>query len=150
MNAAHESSESFVVRKALAADAGGIPDCLRSAFEPYRADYTPDGFSDTILSPATIRSRFREMTLFVALTPEREVIGTIGCNIVGGGEGHLRGMAVRPDHQGSGVAQRLLLAVETELRGQGCTKVTLDTTEVLKRARRFYERNGYRVSGVVR
>jgi hypothetical protein len=31
----------------------------------------------------------------------------------------------------------------------GCARLTLDTTEPLKRATRFYERNDFRPSGVV-
>jgi len=56
-------------------------------------------------------------------------------------------MAVRPAFHGQGVADRLLEAVEDELRARGCAVATLDTTEPLRRAVRFYERHGYRASG---
>jgi len=36
-----------------------------------------------------------------------------------------------------------------ELRLSGCVRITLDTTEPLERAMRFYEKNGYRRSGRV-
>jgi len=58
-------------------------------------------------------------------------------------------MGVVPACQGRGVAGQLLEAVEAELRAQGCSIATLDTTEPLRRAVRFYERNGYRASGRV-
>ena len=58
-------------------------------------------------------------------------------------------MAVRPTWQGTGVAQRLLDAALADLRARGCARVTLDTTEPLRRAIRFYERNGFRPTGVV-
>jgi GNAT superfamily N-acetyltransferase len=57
---------------------------------------------------------------------------------------------VHPRHQGRGIADRLLHAGETELRRLGCSRVTLDTTRPLECAIRFYERCGYRATGVVR
>lgn len=89
------------------------------------------------------------MSLFVAVNEDGEVVGTIGCASLVNHEGHLRGMAVLPDRQGSGLAGQLLERAESELRDLGCTRVTLDTTEPLKRAVRFYERHGYRATGRV-
>jgi GNAT superfamily N-acetyltransferase len=59
-------------------------------------------------------------------------------------------MAVRPEWQGAGVAAQLLRRVESELRERKCSRVSLDTTEPLRRAMRFYERNGYQRSGNVK
>jgi GNAT superfamily N-acetyltransferase len=121
---------------------------LRSAFEPYRALYSEEGFRDTTLDERTISVRLREMRVLLAQTDAGEVIGTVGgaakCS-----EGHIRGMAVIPEYSGSGVAQELLAAIEAELRSLGCSRVTLDTTEPLQRAMRFYERNGYSRTGNV-
>ena len=52
-------------------------------------------------------------------------------------------MAVLPEFQGLGIADGLLNAAEKELRAQGCSRVTLDTTRPLLRAMRFYTRHGY-------
>ena len=131
------------IRRATATDAGGILDCLRIAFEPYRQSYTPAGFADTVPDANGIAERLRSMSLFVAVE-NSIVIGTIGAAIA---DGHLRGMAVRPQWQGSGVARRLIDAAEAELVARGCVRVTLDTTEPLKRAARFYEKCGYRRTG---
>jgi len=139
----------FSIRKAGESDAAGILECLRSSFEPYRESYTPEGFADTVLSAETIGARLSEMTVFVAVSGSGEVIGTIGCAIAGEEEGHIRGMAVLSAWQGRGVAAELLRAAEAELRARGCARVSLDTTEPLKRAARFYEKNGYRASGRV-
>jgi ribosomal protein S18 acetylase RimI-like enzyme len=140
---------TFSIRRATNADAQGILDCLRVAFEPYRASYTPQAFADTVLTPATVHQRLAAMSAFVAVSESGEIVGTIGCNLISPDEGHIRGMAVRPDSQGSGIAKRLLDAVESELRQRGCGRVSLDTTEPLQRAIRFYEKNGYRASGKV-
>jgi len=135
------------IRKASARDADGILACLWAAFERYRTQYTPEGFADTVLDSKTIQARLREMNVLVAVA-EEQIVGTIGYGIKGE-EGHLRGMAVHPDWQGTGVAQALLRAAENELQTNGCKFVTLDTTEPLKRATRFYEKNGFSASGRV-
>jgi GNAT superfamily N-acetyltransferase len=135
------------IRRATAADAQGILGCLDLAFEPYRALYTLSGYADTVLAPATIYQRLAAMTVLVAESAAGEIVGTIGCQVAAVEEGHIRGMAVCPRWQGTGTAQRLLDAAIAELRGLHCSRVTLDTTEPLRRAMRFYQRNGFRPSG---
>lgn len=61
------------IRRATTADAGGILNCLHAAFEPYRDRYTPDAFSDTVLTPVTIQLRLAAMAVFVAVTPAGEI-----------------------------------------------------------------------------
>jgi GNAT superfamily N-acetyltransferase len=135
----------FRIGRATLDDADGILNCLRAAFEAYRTQYTPDAYEDTIMTAESVRQRIQCMTVLVARCGAGSIIGTIGA-AVHGTEGHLRGMAVAPSSQGSGVADQLLQAIEQELRAAGCTRVTLDTTVPLLRAIRFYERN---VSGTV-
>jgi GNAT superfamily N-acetyltransferase len=140
---------AFSILRATAGDAAGILECLRSAFEPYRRDYTDAAFDDTVLTGETIQRRLAEMVVFVANSSDGEIVGTIACSTLGGGEGHIRGMAVRPSWHGWGVGQKLLESAESELRERNCSRISLDTTKPLQRAIRFYERNGYRASGVV-
>ncbi len=87
------------------------------------------------------------MSIFVAISAAREIVGTIACHTVSPDEGHLRGMAVRPEWQGTGLAAALLHAAETELRNNPCKRITLDTTDPLRRAVRFYEKRGFIKSG---
>jgi ribosomal protein S18 acetylase RimI-like enzyme len=137
------------IRKANEGDSAGILECLRMAFEPYRQQYSPEAFADTTLSPDTLRNRFSTMSILVAIA-EDQVVGTVAWNIVGDREGHIRGMAVLPAWQGRGIAEQLLEAVEFELRGRSCSRITLDTTEPLRAAIRFYEKNGFRKTGKIR
>lgn len=140
----------FQIRKADADDGAAILNCLAAAFENYRNQYTAGAFADTVLGSQTIQHRLREMCVFVAVS-EGEIVGTIGCSAHGTdsnrAEGHLRGMAVLPGWQGTEVASTLLHTAEAELIKDGCTRVTLDTTEPLTRAIRFYERHGFSRSG---
>jgi N-acetylglutamate synthase-like GNAT family acetyltransferase len=140
---------SFTIRNATHKDCAGILECLRLAFAPYRESYTPEAYLDTVLTSETFRHRLSDMSVFVATGTSGEVVGTIACKILEGGEGHLRGMAVHPEWQGSGVSTCLLERAEDELRKAGCRTVTLDTTEPLKRATRFYERNGFQRTGKI-
>lgn len=141
------SHGSFTIRRAAFNDGEAILACLAAAFTPYRNSYSPAGFTDTVLDPRSVQERLREMCVFVAVS-EGNVVGTVAC-AASGEEGHLRGMAVFPDWQGSGVASALLQAAEAEIRNQRCKRVTLDTTEPLARAMRFYARHGFRLSGRV-
>ena len=142
-------ASAISIRKARLSDVEGILSCLREAFEPFRELYTREGFLDTVLTPETLAERLRTMAIFVVKDGSSTIVGTIGCNRVDAHEGHIRGMAVRSAWQGCGVAQKLLEAAESELRRQGCRRVTLDTTEPLQRAISFYKRNGYRHTGKV-
>jgi ribosomal protein S18 acetylase RimI-like enzyme len=84
----------------------------------------------------------------VATDNSRLVIGTVAYKAENG-EGHIRGVAVRPEWHGSGIARMLLDQVESDLRELHCRVITLDTTRPLQRAIRFYERNGFRATGEI-
>lgn len=138
---------SFLIRSAVQADNAGVLHCLAVAFDPYRKDYTAQAFADTVLNPAGYAERLETKHLLVAVA-ESAVVGTIA-GALNGKEGHLRGMAVLPEWKGKGVAAQLLSTMETWLKEQGCTRVTLDTTLPLKAAIRFYEKAGYFHAGKV-
>jgi ribosomal protein S18 acetylase RimI-like enzyme len=135
------------IRRASHSDAAGILDCLRAAFAEYRGDYTEGAYVDTVLTLESVEIRLSKSDVFVAIDTMKRVVGTVGCSQANEQEGHVRGMAVRPEWQGAGVATQLLQHVESELRSRKCSRVSLDTTEPLRRAMRFYERNGYQRSG---
>ena len=137
------------IRKATDEDAGDILTCLAAAFAEYRESYSPGAFRDTVLTAETIAERLREMTLFVATGESGKVVGTIACAVVSEHEGHIRGMAVVPESQGSGIARRLLMQAEAYFRERNCTRISLDTTTPLKRAILVYEKFGFSPSGKV-
>jgi GNAT superfamily N-acetyltransferase len=130
------------IRPARLDDATAILKCLGAAFAPYRMQYTPAAFADTVLSEETLPLRLQQMYVLVA-TMTGNVVGTIA----GTDKGHLRGMAVLPECHGRGVAAKLLAAIENHLRSQGCKRITLNTTLPLEPAMRFYQKNGYHRSG---
>jgi len=147
MNDGRQATRQFQIRVAQLPDAEGIAACLSAAFARHRSQYTPEAYADTVLGPDGVRRRLGEMQLFVAASGD-VVVGTIGCQTKED-QGHLRGMAVLPDWQGTGIASALLNAAELELRREGCRVITLDTTAPLVRAIQFYGRHGYSESGAV-
>jgi len=136
------------IRVATEADVEGILQCLSAAFDPYRNKYTQEGFGDTVLDRQSLQNRMQNMRILVACLRD-EIAGTIAGAVEPKGEGHLRGMAVLPRFHRTGVAEKLLEAIEDWLRDQGCSRITLDTTEPLLAAMKFYEKHGYRRSGRV-
>src|SRR5262249_61125234 len=83
---------AVAIRRATAADAQGILECLRLAFEPYRQRYTPAGFAGTVLGPATIRDRLAGLTVILASHP-RPVVGSVRWPSGSGGGGRVPGTA---------------------------------------------------------
>jgi GNAT superfamily N-acetyltransferase len=137
------------IRKSTGQDASGILACLSAAFEEYRDNYTSGAFANTVLTAETIAVRLQEMTVFVATETSGEIVGTIACSMVDTEEGHIRGMAVVPASQGTGVATRLLMQAESHFRGSNCKRISLDTTALLERAIRLYQRFGFSPSGKI-
>jgi ribosomal protein S18 acetylase RimI-like enzyme len=137
---------SIHIRKANPQDAAAIAECLTAAFAPFRAQYTPGAFADTVPGPSGVLDRMAHMTVYIAVAAKTEVAGTTACSVAHQ-VGHLRGMAVRPEWQGQNIAQQLLQQAENHLRDAGCYRITLDTTAPLERAIRFYERNRYVPTG---
>jgi ribosomal protein S18 acetylase RimI-like enzyme len=56
---------------------------------------------------------------------------------------NIHDLHVRPEHQGRGIARRLLDAVEAEARAMECCKLTLEVQENNHGARALYERVGF-------
>ena len=136
------------IREAGEDDAQSILNCLEVAFTPYRNQYTRNAFADTVVNLQMFQERMRHMHILVAVC-EGAIVGTVSGAICEHGEGHLRGMAVLPQHKGTGIAAQLLNAMERWLQQHGCTRVTLGTTLPLRAAIKFYEKHGYVQSGRV-
>jgi GNAT superfamily N-acetyltransferase len=60
---------------------------------------------------------------------------------------HLMAMWVRPDHRGTGAADALVSSVKAWATEVGATEVRLNVIESNGRARRCYERAGFRATG---
>ncbi|MFX1314404.1 MAG: GNAT family N-acetyltransferase [Promethearchaeota archaeon] len=141
--------KTYIIRRASFLDIKPIQEVLLAAFEEYRDFYSIEGFADTILSnEETARDRLNQMIVYIAIDFNGKIIGTIGWQKKRIEEGHIRGMAVHPKKQGkNSPAASLLQQVENEARSEGCKIMTLDTTEILLRAQKFYRKHGYEKTG---
>ena len=74
---------------------------------------------------------------------EGRVIGTVAVKDMGNGRAKLKRMFVLDEHQGTGVGQALLDHALTFTRENGYKEVILNTHKLMKRAHRFYEKNGF-------
>src|SRR5215510_9718682 len=119
-----QSQRSFTIRRADSNDGEAILACLAAAFAPYHNSYSAAGLADTVLDSESVQRRLRQMYVFVAVS-EGNVVGTLA-RAASGKEGHLRGMAVLPDWQGSGVAAALfrLSKLRSEIRAASVSHST--------------------------
>lgn len=143
--------DNYIIRRASIHEIIHIQEVLLAAFEEYRDFYTPEAFADTILSDEeTAKERINQTNVYIAVDQDGNIIGTIGWQKLNKEEGHIRGMAVHPKKQGiNSPATALLQQVEKEARSEGCKIMTLDTTEILQRAQKFYRENGYKRTGKI-
>ncbi|HXW67350.1 MAG TPA: GNAT family N-acetyltransferase [Thermoplasmata archaeon] len=135
------------IRGARLSDVAPILACLRDAFAPYRRRYTAVAFSATVLDARRLARRLRVQHVLVATDTHSRILGTVSVRLSAASHARLRGMAVPRERQGTGVANRLLRAALRFAHRRGCHRVTLETTPPLRRAMRFYERQGFRRTG---
>ncbi|MEY8781615.1 GNAT family N-acetyltransferase [Allomuricauda sp. XS_ASV26] len=64
-----------------------------------------------------------------------------------GNSSYIHRLSVHPDHQGKGLAQRLMDFAESHSKKNGFVSVRLDTFSQNKRNQRFYEQRGYQKLG---
>ena len=70
----------IVIQAAERGDEEGILSCLAVAFEPYRAEYTPEAYADTVLDEASLEERLQHMHVLVAAASEG-IVGTIAASL---------------------------------------------------------------------
>ncbi len=150
---------SLDIRIAVPDDAQALAGTTRLGFESYRAwapaDWRPP---PRTLEIRSIRERLRSATTWcaMALDPEGEQAGHVGithaaerdrAHVRIPGRAHLWMLFVRPPWWGSGLAPRLHRLALEEAARQGYDSIRLYTPCGAARARAFYEREGWTLSG---
>jgi ribosomal protein S18 acetylase RimI-like enzyme len=112
----------------------------------------PEAFASTLdrelgFEEATWRERIAASPWFLAWR-DGEPVGLVAIVTQQPGGLHLVSMWVSPQVRGSGVADGLVAAVTAHARAAGVSTVTLWVAAGNDRARGFYERMGFRPTGV--
>jgi GNAT superfamily N-acetyltransferase len=145
-------------RVAEAADAAAISAILDEAVEGYRS-WAPSEWAPPVRTQADI-ARFADdlgrsdVWCLLALDDQR-VIGHAALSLLTmedpepppAGTINLWQLFVRPAWQGCGIATWLMEAAASEARQRGFTRMRLWTPQGQSRARRFYEREGWTLTG---
>jgi ribosomal-protein-alanine N-acetyltransferase len=107
-------------------------------------------FTDDAWSEETYRSELadRDGTRHYVLAEEDGVIAGWAGLAAAGGQGDVLTIGVRPELQGRGLGSILLTELLDEAADRGCGEVFLDVRADNDRARRLYERMGFRAIGV--
>lgn len=146
------------VQRAGPADVGRVRKIVEEGIGAYREwapDWTPP--QATAEQRERLRQNFESdhAWILMALTDDDEVVGVISMAASTAAHGeppppgtiYLWQMFVQPGWQGSGLAQALMDLAFDEAHSRGFTRMTLWAAAGAARARRFYEREGWTLSG---
>lgn len=81
---------------------------------------------------------------WVAVTTNDKVVGTVGIKEMDDTKAKLKRMFVSPHYRGTGIAQKLLDTAIASAKQAGFVTLELNTHLNMKRAHRFYEKNGFK------
>jgi GNAT superfamily N-acetyltransferase len=140
----------FALRRAGLGDAELLAAAMVRGFDGYRS-FAPAGWVPPALAEEVERAREALRGGAWALVAERDG-GLAGHVMVQAARdavalGHLRALFVERGWWGSGLAGALHAAALEEAARRGYTAIRLFTPEGQARARRFYEREGWRFAG---
>lgn len=88
-----------------------------------------------------------DLPFFVVATTGDTVVGYCYCSTGDQGHGHLIRVAVHPAWWGQGIGSRLMAEAVGYFKQAGARYITLNTQEENERARRLYDRFGFRFAG---
>jgi ribosomal protein S18 acetylase RimI-like enzyme len=160
-----------LIRPATPGDAAGIAAVRRASWPAAYAGILPPEVIDDVVvrsTPARERASFAERPwrhLLVAVAPVAVITGYASYGMEKGSNGLPRSPAaggppagrplaaelytlyVAPDHWSTGAGRALMDRVLTEVRAEGYPRIILWVLRDNRRARRFYERAGFRRKG---
>ncbi len=138
-------SDPIVLRPATLGDAWRLAETIHAAFEQYRGKLVPESgaFRD---SADSIAAEMREDTGAIIAERNGSVVGCVMFRIYQG-DLYFGRLSVLPEVRGTGLAKRLIAAVEREARALGLPGVRLGVRVVLVDNQRLFESLGYREIG---
>jgi ribosomal protein S18 acetylase RimI-like enzyme len=135
-------SDTLVLRAASPADAKLLAETIAAAFAQYRGKLVPESsaFKET---PEAIAAQFRDGAGAIIAERDGKVLGCVMTEPLEG-DLYFGRLAVLPEARGSGVARRLVGAVEQEARRRGLPGVRLGVRIALPDNQRLFASLGYR------
>ncbi len=146
----------MIVRPATPEDARGIAEAhVRSWQVAYAHAFPADRLAGLSIDEREVRWRHNladdAVVTTVAVDGGRVVgFAGVGASHAPDADGELYAIYVAPDAWGSGAATALMDDALERLRGASCRDAVLWVLEDNPRARRFYEKHGWRVDGASR
>jgi GNAT superfamily N-acetyltransferase len=141
------------LRRAEPTDVPALLDITREGFETYR-EFAPAGWEPPDMQNSHVVAIEDVATWFVADEAGEPIGHVLLIPAARSREpvddprlGHVMQLFVRRSHWGTGVASELHAAMLEEAVGRGFTELRLLTPAEQHRARRFYEREGWRLWG---
>ncbi|MFC7363006.1 GNAT family N-acetyltransferase [Nocardioides astragali] len=132
-----------LIRPATGADMAAVADLWHEGWHAGHAGHVPDGLTALrTLEAFHARTPTRVADTTVALDEADELMGFV--TVVGD---EVEQLFVGPDARGSGVAAQLLAEAEGQVAAAGHPEAWLAVVEGNARARRFYEKCGWRDNG---
>jgi GNAT superfamily N-acetyltransferase len=160
MQSGASGAPQVATRIAIPGDAAAIAHNIAEGFESYR-DWAPSGWRPPVHTPAdTVRLQARlgddDVWCLVALDGT-DLVGHVALSLSTAedpdpppsGTVNLWQLFVRPAWHGQGVATELLRSAVEQASERGFSTLRLWTPRGAGRARRFYEREGWRLTGAV-
>jgi GNAT superfamily N-acetyltransferase len=147
----------YAFRAAVAGDVEQMVAVTVAGFETYRA-FAPEGWTPPSAADEVERLQalmVEDHVWYLVAEHEGELVGHVGflaadrlsfAPVDDPRLAHVRQLFVAPGHWGTGLALRLHGAAIDEARARGYTALRLFTPAGQQRARRFYEREGWKLT----
>lgn len=103
----------------------------------------PNGFDPGPLTADTLADMRPPSGAFLLATDGATTLGCVGLRREDATTAEVKRLWVAPSARGTGLAQRLMHAIENHARAQGATRLVLDTSRHLPGAVAFYRKHGW-------
>jgi len=140
----------MIFRKAKINDTDKIYNTLSKSFEPYKKYFTKKGYNSAVLSSDEIQERIKKNIFKVyVVTIDNKIVGTTSI-IQKNDRYYIRSLAVEPDYQNKGIGLFILENIFKIAKKENIKKISLDSFKPLNKAVNFYEKHGFKKTGITK
>jgi len=144
------ANKKLVFRRAKMNEIDEIHNILLNSFEPYRKYFTEEGFSSAVLSIEEIKKRIKNYIFKVyVVIIDKKIVGTASI-LPQDDRYYLRSMAVDPNYQNKGIGLFILENISNVAEKENIRKISLESFKPLYKAIGFYEKYGFKKTGITK